>query len=481
MKQQRYRYKIVALLLSLALVGLAVWGGWNLAHYSTRWFSRATNTRLTAQKKAVTAGDILDRNGILLATTKEGRREYRDTSADRAALVHLLGDRQGRIANAVESFQSGYLYGYQSSLLDSVYRLIRKTDRVGNTLTLTIDAELCTAIQRAFSGHRETEGHSGAAVVINYRTGEVLALLSLPNFDPDQATESLIATLDQPYWNRATQALYPPGSTFKIVTTAALLERDPDAVNRQFTCEGHLDLSDTFSVHDFQNAVHGKLTLRQAFLHSCNCVYAAAALELGPDALRREARQFAFGDNFLFRDLVVANSVYPSGAQTQEALAASGYGQSAIAATPMHLCLMAAAVANQGVMPEPRLLRSVRSVSGVAVLPWSSSTVGSVCTRETAAALQSMMKDVVQGGGSGSRASVTTMDIRGKTGTAESTVQGRKVNYGWFVGFNAQPDLPFALCVLTENIAEGETGGTTSALIAKDIFTYMKNYPERVQ
>ena len=145
------------------------------------------------------------------------------------------------------------------------------------------------------------------------------------------------------------------------------------------------------------------------------------------------------------------------------------------------MCLIAASIANNGTMPEPRLLKTVRSASGTPVLSWSSAPVRTVCSPEIAAQLQSMMKEVVQGGGSGSRAAVTTLDVRGKTGTSESTDHGLLVNYGSFTGYNAQRDLPFALCVLVENIPDGETGGTTAALIAKDIFTYLKNHPDQVR
>ena len=223
---------------------------------------------------------------------------------------------------------------------------------------------------------------------------------------------------------------------------------------------------------------HGNLTLDQAFVHSCNVTYASLALEMGDARLRAAAENFGFNRNFLFRDLVVYNSRYPTQAQSREALAASGFGQSAVAATPMHLCLMAAAIARGGDMPEPRLLKQVTTSAGGTVLSFSSASVGSVCAPAVAEKLSAMMKQVVQGGGSGAQAAVTTLDVRGKTGTAVSTVDGHPVNYGWFTGFNAQKDLPVALCILVEDIPDGETGGTTAALIAHDVFSWLKRNPD---
>lgn len=482
MKRQRYRMKLLAMLLILCFLGVAAWGAWSVTHYGNRWFSHAGNVRLNALKKEVTEGDILDRGGIVLAHTDEnGVRVFRENAADRAALVHLLGDRQHQIANTVEDLQAGYLYGVQSSLPDAIYRLTRKTERRGNNVTLTVDADLCTEAAAAFGRHAETAGRSGAAVVLNYRTGEILALISLPSFDPDDFSEELISALDQPYWNRALQAQVPPGSTFKLVTAAAMLGRDPALLTEPYDCFGSLQVSEAFLVHDFNGASHGILTLSQAFARSCNVFFAAHALELGGDALRETAEAFGFNRNFLFRDLVVSNSAYPRGVQTPESLAASGYGQSAVTVSPLHLCLITAALANDGVMMEPRTVRSVRSATGANVLSRSASRLMTVCEPAVARQLQLLMKDAVQAGGSGSAASVPGLDIRGKTGTSESTDRGSPVSYGWFTGYNAQAELPLAVTVLVEDIPDGATGGSTAALIVNDIFSFVRKHPDRVQ
>ncbi len=424
-------------------------------------------------------GDIRDRSGLILATTQDGVRVFAEDPDIRKAMVHVVGDSQGMVANAVETFHAGYLYGYSSSLLDALSHLTKPNEpRRGNDITLTVDAALSGAIPASFDAHPLTNGKNGAAAVLNYQTGEVLALVSLPSFDPTDSGD--VSTLDHPYFNRATQALLPPGSIFKIVTSAAALSHLEGTDTRRFPCTGSLQVSDTFTVRDFGSAVHGSLTLRQAFLRSCNSVYASLALEMGNAVLRGEAEKFGFNRNFIFRDLVVYNSSYPTGSQSKEALAASGYGQSAITATPLHLCLISAAIARGGTMPEPRLLRKVSSSEGTAVLTFSAADAGTVCSAEIAARLSEMMKAVVQEGGSGAPAAVTTLDIRGKTGTAVSTADGRSVNYGWFAGFSAQRDLPVALCVLVEDIPDGETGGSTAAPIAHDIFSYFKAHPDLV-
>lgn len=480
MKKQRFRIRLASLFLILLFVVLGIYAVWSFLHYGNRWFSYSANPRLTAQKQNVTEGDILDRSGVMLASTENGERVFHADPKVRSALVHLLGDRRGMIANSVETLHAGYLYGYQSSLPDAIRHLTSPdSEKKGNTITLTVDSDLCAAIPDFFDSHPLTRGKSGAAAVMNYKTGEVLALVSLPCFDPDNASDAVIAFLDQPYWNRATQWTYAPGSTFKIITSSAALERIPDAASRLFTCTGSLQVTPEFTVRDFNQASHGSLTLRDAFLHSCNSVYASLALELGDSALRSTAESFGFNQDFLFRDLVIEKSVYPTETQSGAALAASGYGQSGIAATPLHLCLISAAIANDGVMQEPRLLKTVKTASGVPVLSFSSARARTVCSPETARRLQSMMKDVVLSG-SGTRAAVSALDVRGKTGTSEAYVENKKKNYAWFTGYNAQEDMPFAVCVLAEDIPDGESGGTAAAPVAHDILAWLKDHPDRV-
>ena len=483
MKRQRFRFRLIALLLFGLFLLLGGYGIHSVSLYGGRWFSYTANPRLSALKKRTVKGSVYDRKGLVLASTEKEVRSYSDSEEIRKALVHVLGDRNGMVANGVESFQAGYLYGYNSSMENALRRLTHPEEITrGNDLVLTVDARLSAAIPKFFSVNPVSHDKNGAAVVINYKSGEILALISLPSFDPDappERDESDSSVSDHPYWNRATQGLYPPGSTFKIITSAAALAKNPDVLFSSFLCNGTLPVSETFSIHDFRNTIHGELTLEQAFQHSCNIVFASLALETGYPYLKKVSEKFGFNQNFLFRDLVVYNSSFPSEEPSEASLAACGYGQSSIVMTPFHLCLVSAAIANQGRMPEPRLLYKIVSSGGnETVFSGPASPIQTVCSASVAEQISLMMKSVVQNGGSGSKASVPTLDIRGKTGTSESTSLGRKINYGWFTGFAAQKDLPVAVCVLVEDIPDGETGGTAAAPIAHNIFSWIKNHPD---
>lgn len=172
MKQQRFRFKLLAMLMFSLFLLLALYGGYSVLTYGNRWFSSSKNPRVRAQKRSVIAGDILDRDGVVLATTNsDGERVYQSDLASRMAVVHVLGDSQGQVSNGVETFQTNYLYGFQSSALDLLGDLFTGRSRKGDSVMLSIDSRLCTAMAASYANHTNSAGKRGAAVVMNYKTG----------------------------------------------------------------------------------------------------------------------------------------------------------------------------------------------------------------------------------------------------------------------------------------------------------------------
>ena len=281
MKQQRFRYRMLAFLTIGLLVVAGVYGVYSVSTYGSRWFANARNTRYQTAKKTVVPGDIIDRNGVVLATTDEdGNRVYQSSVKSRSAIVHLLGDNEGNVSNGVESFQANYLLGFETSLSERVLALLKGQTRRGDDLTLTVDSKLCTAIVQAFVDQKSSHGKAGAAVVMNYRTGELLALVSVPVFDPMNITDEVKTSTLHPFWNRALQGTLPPGSTFKIITAASALENWPDAEQREFHCTGATQVMDQL-IRDYGGSQHGKITLARAFRVSCNNAFAQAARHRG--------------------------------------------------------------------------------------------------------------------------------------------------------------------------------------------------------
>ena len=472
MKQQRLRFRILTLLVIGLLAVSGAYGAYSVSAYGSRWVSSTRNTRFRSAKSSVTPGDIIDRNGVVLATTDaSGKRVYQADPLSRSSMVHLLGDDEGNIANGVESFQASYLLGFETSLTERVNALLKGETRRGDNVVITADSRLCTEIVQIFRNGKDTRGKCGAVVVMNYKTGEVLALVSLPVYDPHNITAEVKNSAQHPFWNRALQSTLPPGSTFKIITTAAALKNRPDAQNLLFNCTGATQVMNQI-ITDYGNDQHGEISLQKAFRLSCNNAFAQLALTLGDQALRKTAEDFGFNDNFLFRDLVVENSTYPTQNRNSFEIAWSGAGQSQVAATPLHLCMISAAVANDGVMMEPRLLGRVQSSAGVVRLRYSQKEYRTACTPEVAQVLENYMKDVVNSG-TGTRAKVDGLTIAGKTGSAESNANGLDVTHAWFTGYIVNDSHPYAVSVLVE---DGGTGGSVAAPVAQQVFEYLRDH-----
>jgi len=471
MKQQKLRFRILTLLLIAMLTAASAYGAYSVSTYGSRWVSSARNTRYRSAKSSVIPGDIIDRNGVVVASTDEnGKRVYQSNILSRSAMVHLLGDTDGNIANGVESFQANYLLGFETGLSERVNAFLKGETKRGDSVVITADSRLATEIVQIFRNTSNLKGKCGAVAVMNYKTGEVLALVSLPVYDPQNITDTVKNSTQHPFWNRATQSTLPPGSTFKIITAVAMLENMADAENHVFNCTGATQVMDRY-ITDYGNDQHGDITLPRAFRLSCNNCFAQAALLMGDNALRKTAENFGFNDNFLFRDLVVENSSYPTKNRNTFEIAWSGAGQSKVVATPLHLCMVAAAIANDGVMMEPRLLSRVESPAGVTRMRYSSKVYRTACSAQTAQIIDGYMKDVIKSG-TGTRAKVDGLTIAGKTGSAESSSDGLDVTHAWFTGYIDDDRYPYAVSVFVE---EGGTGGSVAAPAAKQIFEYLRD------
>ena len=468
MKKLRRNIRALTFFLCGLFVLLAAYGAYSLSTSGGRWFASSVNTYARARRQGVIAGDILDKNGVVLATTRDGERVYAGDEAVRRAVAHAVGMPSGNVSNGVETFMASYLYGFNMSFLERLSCAVKGEPRQGDAVQLTLDS----AISR-YAASRFPAGKAGAVVVMNYKTGEVLALQSFPNFDPMNITAQVRNDPQTPFLNRATQSLKAPGSTFKIVTAAAALENFPDAETRAYQCTGQLQVGDrviTDAGTDLaagQITRHGQLTLRRAFQVSCNNTFAQIALNLTDPTLRRTAENMGFNDNFLFRDLVVENSSYPTQNRTDREIAWTGAGQSALTATPMHMCLIASAVANDGVMMEPALLQRATAQNGKTRYVFSPRVYRRAMKAETAATLKEYMRSVVTSG-TGTQAAVAGANVCGKTGSAEIDTQEN--TNAWFVGFLDEADAPYALAIVVEDAGGG---GSVAAPIARDIFNWL--------
>jgi len=455
-KELRRNMRIVSVLVIAAFVVLCI--GYALTAYTqgSQWASNSHNSRASA--KSTVRGDITDRTGIVLATTdSENNRVYLENEAARRALSQTVGDTQGMAGASVETFHSATLMDISTSLSGRLSEIISGTKHTGKSVQLTIDAYLQTYVASIFP-----EGYDGAVCIYNYKTGEILTMLSMPNYDPnDILTRNDAEVKDTAFLNRCLQGLYTPGSIFKIITTASALENDPGIVNQTVSCSGIWEFDST-KINCISNTAHGYIDLKTAFSKSCNVTFGKIAYQLGQARMRATAEKFGFNENFKFGDMIVYNSQFPTEMESDADLVWSGVGQSKVLVTPLHMAMITGAIANDGVMMEPMLVKQITNANGTVDTAVEPTVYRQVLTSQQAGTIASYMHAAVESG-TASKAKISGYTVCGKTGSAETSNDKTVETNAWFVGFVYDEAHPYAISVVIE---EAGAGGSQAAPIA---------------
>ena len=448
MKELRRNMRFVGMLVVAMFVGLAAWFAMTAYTQGSIWASDVHNTRLAALNTQ--RGDITDRDGNLLATTaSDGSRQYTQNEQARRALSQIVGDIAGMSGVGVETFYSSELMDISTSLLDRLSELTSGADHVGSSIQLTIDGRL-----QAYISSRFPKGYNGAVCVTNYRTGEILAMVSKPDYDPyDIMYRSDAQVEDSAFLNRCLQGRYTPGSVFKIVTLASAVMNDPNVIMQPFTCAGVWEYEGGRIVCAGGSA-HGAVDLKTAFKRSCNVTFGKLAYQLGQERLRATAEQFGFNENFKFGDFVVYNSAFPKSIDTMSGLVWAGIGQGRVLVTPLHMAMIAGTVANRGVMMKPMLVRKITSALGVTGATGQPRPYRQILSESAASKIAEYMYDTVQSG-TATRAKVKDYPVCGKTGSAEISDDKTIETNAWFTGFIYDEAHPYAVSIVIEGGGAG--------------------------
>lgn len=458
MKSMNKNIRSLLALMLVLFACLGVYFFYAVSSYGGRWFSTPYNTRLTSAKEDVISGAILDRNGVCLARPGDNLgRDYPTSSTTRRALGHVIGDQAGAVPTGAETLFAAEMLGFKASISDRIAQLFSEK-RHGSDVYLTVDSQLQTYIHEQFP-----EGKNGAVALYNYKTGEIYALYSKPLFDPRDPSAATSGQDTGALLNRATQGRYAPGSIFKIVTAACALENIPGVEERQFHCTGHFDVTDEVALSDTDGQGHGTIGFEQAFTKSCNIAFGQLALELGEEKLRKTAQRLGFDGNFLFPEVIVYESLFPKDMAHEGELAWTGVGQGKLMASPMHMAMIAGAVANDGIMVTPQLLLQTVDYSGGVHDSRAAGNFTRGLSGQTAKKLQALMVETVQSG-TGTKADVSGYTVGGKTGTAQvNSSGGALAPHSWFVGYIQDESCPLAIAVIVEN---GGSGSSAAASLA---------------
>ena len=321
----------------------------------------------------------------------------------------------------------------------------------------------------------------GAAIAMDYTTGEILALASTPTYDPNRlasldlgsqrdAWAELLDAPGDPLKNRATREIFPPGSTFKLVTSAAALESG-------MTPESKLAAPDSLPLPNSSHAMGNstncggtEITLEKALSTSCNTAFGNLGMDLGAEELREMAEKFGFNSEPEI-DFPSTTSRFPD--ELDEAQTAlSAIGQYDVASSPLQMLQVTAAIANDGVLMEPHIVSEVTGEDLRVISSNSPRELGRPMSASNAVQLQDMMVDVVENG-TGSPAQLSGMRIGGKTGTAQSAKD--RPNYAWFVGFAEEPQVAVVAFVQSTSVESNDiSGGRVAAPIFRAVMEALR-------
>ena len=458
MKETRASIRLLGFITAIAIVLTGITLVLLINVNGDRWINKAYNTRIAAARKTTLQGTVYDSTGTALAwTSTPGTRSYIDDYSTRLAFSQTLGDQNGQSSTGVEIFHASILLGFTDTRTEYTLQKLKGQTPEGQSIVLTMNAELTEYVSSLFK-----MGQSGACVIINYKTGAILAKVSLPQYDP--ANMDLPAE-DTAYYDRVLQKRYAPGSTFKIITLAAALESLPGVETETFNCSGVWNYSD-YSLKCASGTAHGSISLKQAFAKSCNVTFGSLAYQIGAQRLKETAERFGFNYDFSFADVILNESHCLSSGTGAGAVIQAGIGQGTTEITPLHLAMISGAIANGGDMMEPKLIKQILNASGSVASEMQSSVFKTVASSDVCQTIARYMYETVKNG-TGTKAQFsgyTTGYICGKTGSAEWTGDKTKETNAWYTGFLYDDDAhPYAIAVVVE---EGGAGGTAAAPIA---------------
>ncbi|MBW6411432.1 peptidoglycan D,D-transpeptidase FtsI family protein [Clostridium weizhouense] len=428
------------------------------------------NKRIWAEQNKVLRGTIYDRNKNAL--TKSERKDALTQKREYVygdLYTHVLGyvdpvykrtgleDSYGKELTTDSSINGELINLTKDFSFDKLKDLFKNrsedNNKIGNSIITTLDPDIQKIAYDALGNNK------GAVVALNPKTGEVLAMVSKPTYNPNDLAGSMKAANegkaeDTPLINRATYGLYPPGSTFKTITLTSALENIAGITNRTFQDDGKLVFNEKQSLSNAGGAAYGSLDLKEAFRVSSNVVFGGLAMELGNDKLKETAEKFGFNNSIEANGFTIQKSQFPTLKKAEVgSIAQTGIGQSSILATPMQMALVAGTIANDGKMMEPKLVNTIIDQNGNTVKTIDPKVNKQVMSAKDAEIITEYMKNLVDSRVNGSWSIFQGTNTCGKTGTADYKLSNGQdaTPHSWFIGFAPEKDPKVAVAVIVEN------------------------------
>jgi peptidoglycan glycosyltransferase len=422
------------------------------------------NPRIEQLEQNIIRGKILDRNkNVLAETIVDKDKEYRIYPYENV-FAHIVGYCQ-RGKTGIEALMNYDLLKSNVGLIEKTLNTISRNKTIGNNVITTLDADLQKKAHELL-GNRE-----GAIVAIEPSTGKILCMVSKPDFNPNyiEANWDEINNNDNSsLYNNATQGLYPPGSTFKIVTSLAFMIQNLDWEDYFYFCKGE-DIFGHKTMHCYDKTSHGRENLARAFTMSCNTAFSDIGTKLDIGDYRTVADKLLFNQLLPYPLESKASKFVLNENSTTEDIADTAIGQGKTEITPLHNALIVSSIANGGMMMKPYMIDRVENINGKIIKKNLPQLYKEVMSVEYSNKLINFMKLVVSEG-TGKTSSVEGISVAGKTGSAENSGEDP---HAWYVGFAPADDPQIAVSIIVENSG---TSTKYAAPIAKELFDlYINN------
>ena len=422
------------------------------------------NSRQETFAERVVRGNILASDGTVLARTNvaEDGTETREYPYGNL-FAHVVGySTMGR--TGIESLANFSLLTSNAFIGERISRELQEEKNMGDSVVTTLDLNLQQTAYDALGNQK------GAVVVLEVKTGRVLAMVSKPDYDPNRMEEDweLLTREDESesvLYNRASQGLYAPGSTFKIITLLEYMREKKNYEAFTFDCTGGLTRGD-YTISCYNKTVHGEEDLQEAFAKSCNGAFASIGLSLDKGAFTSTCEGLLFNSELPVA-IPYSKSSFAMGSgagEPEQMMTAIGQGKTVV--SPLHMAMIVSSIGNQGMLMRPYFLDSVETYTGGRVKTYRPSAYKSLMSEEEAEILKEYMREVVVLG-TGRGLNDLGFPVAGKTGTAEYSSDKTK-SHAWFAGFSdtgSEDDI--AVCVVVEEMG---SSSEYSVPIARKIF-----------
>ena len=436
-----------AILFSGLFLGLIIYLCVYVSSNTEALFNNSYNSRQSVLAQKNTRGTIYAADGEILAhtVTDETGAEIRVYPYGNI-FSHVVGySTKGK--TGLESLGGYYLINTSATVAEQAENAELGLKNPGNNMVTTLDTKLQEAAYDAMGLYE------GAIIVMEPSTGKILAMVSKPDFDPDIWDEVNADTESSVLLNRATQGIYPPGSTFKIVTALEYIRQNPDTwQNYVYQCNGRFTHGDS-TIQCFHGSNHGQIGFERSFSKSCNTSVANMGMTLDRKSYLNTI------DDLLINKPLPVDLPYPQSRvllneESEDAdMIQTVIGQGTTEINPLHLCMITSAIANDGILMRPYEIDYFKSPDGTVIKQYEQEEYKRIMTSEEASILKNLMTNVVEEG-TATKLSGLDYTAAGKTGSAE--FNGNKLDsHAWFTGFAPADDPQVAITVIIEKIGSG--------------------------